>query len=588
MESKEPIAVARGFVLVGLTILALLPAIQMWHWVSSHWVPLPYWDEWFTPASQFESWCRGTLTWKEMFAQHNESRNFFPRLLYFTLQFFGGWDVRKEIRVVFIGVCGLCLLLLHLLRRTPGSTPLSILVAWTAMTFVCFAPVQAQNFLYGIEIETFFPGFAVLVVAAINLSRLPFSSKTLINLGLAFIATYTFANGMLLWALAWPVSSPHEKPRPHRGAFWMALYILAGALSVGAYFIGYQRPGNHPAFASLSGRSSDLVRYVILWVGNYFSNNLAGPLALGGIALFLFAGTVSYSLWTIWRERDWQTFYPWLLLAAYASVTVGVTALGRLGFGVHQALDNRYVAFSRFFYIALLGLLFAIYCARIHRSNPVTRTLFLTNAAWGVGFLALFWSATLEPNRRALSAYRQTRIHLLHTLEWIEAVPDNPEHALIFPFPAALRERARFLDQHHVFRRSFIHGSIVSLVRQSPPPGNGMHGEIEAAELTETHRVRLRGWAWLPEQQRPADCVIVGAENENGEFKPFTLLETGVARPDLRDRLHQPKAYRAGFDYEVSAANVPAGMISVKGWAINARDQTAWSLASRIQLPISK
>ena len=27
-------------VLVGLAVLALLPAIQMWHWVSSDWVPL--------------------------------------------------------------------------------------------------------------------------------------------------------------------------------------------------------------------------------------------------------------------------------------------------------------------------------------------------------------------------------------------------------------------------------------------------------------------------------------------------------------------------------------------------------------------
>ena len=54
-----------------------------------------------------------------MFSQHNESRNFFPRLLYFTLQHFGGWDVRKEIRVVFFGVWALCLLL-----RTSFGQPL--------------------------------------------------------------------------------------------------------------------------------------------------------------------------------------------------------------------------------------------------------------------------------------------------------------------------------------------------------------------------------------------------------------------------------------------------------------------------------
>ncbi|HEY1584011.1 MAG TPA: hypothetical protein VGF73_13025 [Chthoniobacterales bacterium] len=137
------------FLLLGLILLALLPTVQMWHWVASSWVPLPYWDEWHTPGSQFESWQRGTLTLAEMFSQHNESRLFFSRLLYFTLEHFGGWDVRKEIRVVFFGVCALVLLLLHLLWRTPGATPLSTLVGWALMMSVCFAPVQVENFLYG-------------------------------------------------------------------------------------------------------------------------------------------------------------------------------------------------------------------------------------------------------------------------------------------------------------------------------------------------------------------------------------------------------------------------------------------------------
>ena len=149
----------------------------MWHWVSTNWVPLPFWDEWHTPGSQFESLYRGTLTLKEMFSQHNESRNFFPRLLYFALEHFGGWDVRKEIRVVFFGVCALCLLLLDLLRRTPAQLPFPFWSAGLLMTFLCFAPVQVENFLYGIEIETFFPGFALLVAAAINLSAVSFSPE---------------------------------------------------------------------------------------------------------------------------------------------------------------------------------------------------------------------------------------------------------------------------------------------------------------------------------------------------------------------------------------------------------------------------
>jgi hypothetical protein len=45
-----------------LAFLGCLPAFLMWHFVSTNWVNIPFWDEWHTPASQFASWCHGTLT----------------------------------------------------------------------------------------------------------------------------------------------------------------------------------------------------------------------------------------------------------------------------------------------------------------------------------------------------------------------------------------------------------------------------------------------------------------------------------------------------------------------------------------------
>jgi len=570
----------RRLLIVALLIVAVLPALVMWHWVSTNWVPLPFWDEWHTPGSQFESWFRGTLTLKEMFSQHNESRNFFPRLLYFALERFGGWDVRKEIRVVFFGVCALCLLLLHLLRRTPGATPVSILVGWTLMTFLCFAPVQVENFLYGIEIETFFPGFALLAVAAINLSAFSFRWKALANLALAFVATYTFANGMLVWALAWPLPAPNEPVPPRRRLGWMLLYALVGAISVGAYFIDYHRPSYHPEFASISARFLDLAHYIVLWSGNYFSTGFASAFLLGIIALTLFFSGAGFAIWAIWQRGDWRTFYPWLLLGVFACATVGLTALGRLGFGVEQALDNRYLAFSRFLYIALFGLFFALYCARVRTASAVRRTLFLTNASWVLGLLALCWAASYRKNLAVVAEHHQTRARLLRALEWMEPIPDNPDLLLILPFVEMLRNRARFLAEKGVLRLPFVHDPLASAVKQSPGPADSSHGRIELAELTADGHLGVRGWAWLPERNRPADCVVIGAEERSGDFKPITVLGTGIARPDLRDQRRDPHFYRAGFAQTISTTNLPQGKASIKGWAIDLRAQKAWPLES--------
>ena len=64
-----------------LALAGIAPAVLMWHWVSTNWMPIPYWDEWATPGSQFESWSRGTKTRTGMFTPHNQSRNLVPRVV---------------------------------------------------------------------------------------------------------------------------------------------------------------------------------------------------------------------------------------------------------------------------------------------------------------------------------------------------------------------------------------------------------------------------------------------------------------------------------------------------------------------------
>jgi len=574
----------RSIAVLLLATVSVLPALMMWHWVSTNWVPIPTWDEWYTPGSQFASWCRGTLTISDLFSQHNESRKFFPRLLYFALADVGGWDVRKEMRAIFILVCILCVLLLLLLRRTPGSTPISTSVGCALMVSLCFAPVQVENFLNGLQGEAFFPGTAVAAAAALNLSRVSFRKKALGNLILAFLATYTFANGMLLWGLAWPLAATNESSSRGARIRWYVTYAVAGAISVGCYFIGYHRPSYHPELASVIGSFWELLHYLVLWIGRYFASDFSDPLILGIIALLLFAGAVGFAFEAIKRRGDWRTFYPWLLIGAYACSTGAITGVGRLGFGVQQALDTRYVAFSLFFYIALFGLYFAIYCSRIRNGSPALRASFLTNAAWTIAFFVLLWAASYKKTLDILAAHHKYRAHLLHTLEWIEPIPDNPDLALVFPYVSALKDWAALLEKHRILRLRFVHGSLASAVQQSPPPSDGSHGQIETSNLDANGTLHATGWAWLPERERRADCVVIGFEDAAGVFKPLTVVETGVARRDLYKAQRNPYMFRAGFAVDVKAANLPGGDVNVKGWAIDLRAQKAWPLASSVRL----
>lgn len=565
----------RVLAVVLLGAVGVLPALVMWHWISTNWVPIPTWDEWYTPGSQFVSWCRGTLTISELFSQHNESRKFFPRLVYFAFAAVGGWDVRKEMRAIFILVCILCILLLLLLRRTPGATPVSTCLGSALMVSLCFAPVQVENFLYGLQGEAFFPGAAVVAAAALNLSRVSFCKKVLCNAILAFMATYTFANGMLVWALAWPLAAINESTPRRSQIRCYVTYAVVGAISIGCYFIGYHRPSYHPELASVIGSFWELLHYLVLWVGRYFASDFGDPLIVGIMALLLFAGAVGFAFEAIRRRGDWRSFYPWLLIGAYACATGAITGVGRLGFGVQQALDTRYVAFSLFFYIALFGLYFTIYCSQVRSGSPALRASFLTNAAWTIAFFALLWAASYKKNLGVLAANHKYRVHLLHTLEWIEPIPDNPDLALIFPYVGALKEWVALLEKHRMLRLPFVHGSLGSAVQQSPLPSDGSHGQIETCNLDPNGTLHASGWAWLPERNRRADCVVIGYEDAEGVFKPISVFETGVARRDLYNAQNNPYIFRAGFAGTVDTAKLLHGPVCLKGWAIDLRAQKA-------------
>ena len=113
---------------------------------------------------------------------------------------------------------------------------------------------------------------------------------------------------------------------------------------------------------------------------------------------------------------------------------------------MQQALDNRYVAFSLFFYIALFGLYYAIYCSRVRFAFSGGPGLLSDKCGVGDRISDVIVGGILQKTVALLAAHHKQRIHLLHTLEWIEPIPDNPDLALIFPQVSALRERAALLE----------------------------------------------------------------------------------------------------------------------------------------------
>jgi len=554
--------------------LSLLPVLAAFYMMCTHWVPVPYWDEWDSPGKQLAAYYRGHLSFADLFSQHNESRSLFPRLVYFALYLTAGWDVRCGMVATFVLACAGSAGLYAICRRTNPSRG-AVLLMFAVMNFLLFSPRQYENFLYAIMGEVFTPPCALIFAILMNLSNLSLKWKALVNAGLAVISMYTFANGMLLWVLAFPLGiTPSLRPEEARSRrFWRMAYALIGALSIFCYFISYHHPQLSPPFASPLERLPALLHFFLFWIGSLF--RVGDPALCGAVVVLLFGGLAALAISQGRRTGDWRAHYPWLILGCYPLISGGIVAMGRLGFGYFVAGDVRYAVSTAFFYIAVVGLGFSVYAQAKRR--PLKSGIAFPAAAVFLVILVSLWAITFKKERRFLPILAAVRQHSLLVLRWSEAIPQNPEIALLSPYPLAdVVAIIRTLAEHDALRPRLVSQKLAAAVSARPNTGGASAGTLEAAKFL-AGELSFHGWARVLDQDRPAGCVVLGFEVE-GEWKPFCVVETGGNRPDAQ-QLGSAALKRAGFSGGIRSANFPRGETILKAWAIDLQNERAFPIA---------
>ena len=542
--------------------------------MCTHWVPVPYWDEWDSPGQQLAAYYRGTLTLADLFSQHNESRSFFPRLLYLALYVPAGWDVRIGMAVTFALVCTGSLGLYRILRRTNPSSAATLLV-FAAMNFLLFSPRQYENFLHAVMIEAFAPVCALIFALLINLSDRSLQAKTLANAALAFIATYTFANGMLLWLLAFPIETTRVRD-PRTRIVCRIVYLGIAAIALLAYFLSYRHPPLSPPFVSPIGQLPALVQFFLVWLGSLFS--AGAPAVRGGVVLLLFLGLAVAAISQMRRTGAWKGHYPWLILGCYTLFSGCVVAVGRLGFEYSMAGDVRYTASTVFLYIAVVGLGFSVSAQA--KAKPLRTRLALSAAIIFVVVIGSLWAITFGKERRLLPIITAARQHCLLVFRWSDAIPGNPEIALLSPYRTEdVLTTIRTLAGNDALRPRLVSQKLANAAHKPPDTAAASAGHLDAARLESASHLVFQGWARVPDQNRPADCVVLGFQLSNGDWKPFCVTETGGNRPDVARHFDDEALGSTGFSGRVDSTPLPSGELKLKGWAIDLQGERAFPIA---------
>jgi hypothetical protein len=140
------------------------------------------------------------------------------------------------------------------------------------------------------------------------------------------------------------------------------------------YFIDWHRLPYSPSMMSVLQRPSEALHFFFMLIGSPFAATSTYAIQAGIVVLlFVVAGLTG----VIWHQRSnalWVLLvrYPWLVITAIVMPTVMV---GRVGLGVQQALQSRYVPMATLFAATTLLLIFDT----LPRSRSLLRIVLVTS-----------------------------------------------------------------------------------------------------------------------------------------------------------------------------------------------------------------
>ena len=365
--------------------------------------PLPHWDEW----ALFDHLATGNASLSWLWAQHNEHRILVPKLLFLLdLYFFRGTQAFLLTSIFFIQLLQTALLSFSL--WTLGGLRGSAWRTGTGLIAYCIlCPTQQENLIWGFQLQFVLPAaMATLAVLTLLLYyRKPHAWLLALSILAATIATWSLANGMLLWPLlligalllqksglgsaGLQACVPGREPKTlsplrsststakeelsgasHRGpegphypsqncrAVIPAILLFAAA-NIALYLYRYHRPGPSAEFPGLLLAADRTLHYVAVYFGSTFVRHSSGwiPLLAGTAGLWVAVAIMIRTLPQRGTSSLLQLELSLLMLLCIA--TAFLTASGRLHLGLEQATASRYQTFALLFWCSL-GL--AILC----------------------------------------------------------------------------------------------------------------------------------------------------------------------------------------------------------------------------------
>ena len=560
-----------------------IPAIYIGSLVLEFGVNVPLWDDWDMVPMIIDAH-EGDLKFGDLYAQQLEARTLIPKLLFILFTFFGRFDARDGMMFSVL-ICALTAGGIFMLLRRSGLSLLGSTLCFVLIVLSIFSPAQEELWLLASGFPSFMPVFFILAGLLIVQSRASTLAKFLSCAALSIASTFTLAHGLLAFGLTFPVLFAWEQPRRWFG--WLAAWSALGAVFAVIYFWGYTKPPEVPQFAP-PVPFTDYVRYALIFLGGGLVYGLrptpdrlplTAAMTFGIILLVLFVAAATY-LFARRNDRDFlRRTVPWLVLGLYSIGCAIPASLGRVGIGVQQALDSRYVTFSMYLTIALIGLgaIFVREAVRSPRRWQVTHAFAGACAALALLYTGLYIAGFARSV--SLLEHRSARYRLGRAGVLFSQVLDTS--ALVKQYnstrPADARQLADALDKLHLLDPPLIRSRNLIALPHESADGDDATGKPDRGAPIDGRWYGVGGWAALLDKDRPADCTVIAYETPRGEAMAIAISDKVQQRPEVADLLDDEDQLWSGWTAKFSARDIPPGA-KLSAWAFDAEEPMFYRL----------
>jgi hypothetical protein len=538
--------------LQGIWVVA--PVILMWELVDENRTNTLFQDDWvYVPL--YEKAKLGQLTAHDLFGGYLEHRPAIVRMLNIALTLVSRGDVSWQCIAGFLAVLITWLNCGWLLRRSLGGWD-RIWLPWGLMGWVLFCPVQWQGFLWPscmlVNLPQCYLTTALVVMGSRRLGPwLRFAGAAI----LAWLATYTYAPGLMLWVIL-PLAAAcgyGTEDTAARKRFVLAWLVPMG-LTLFFYFHNLKNEVE-PAFAYGQGNSETAghsieavlrepgrgLRFALVLLGSSFARGIFGPRAdvafWMGTALLLLALVAAWAVIQTWRRSaDRQAALPFAILTGFAFGVAAMIAAGRAWASkdVGGALNNRYGCYACAFATGLIGL-FAVLRRPIAESTSEAAShvmarsraviAWLTRPAAGVlcGLLVANWfyGAEMMPTWRYARLRGAVDVHFAPVLGQQQDRGRDPVQLRLAMERAATLNKLGYLERPQadsVHLDSFkFKGKLDDRL-----------GRITGTDR-KPDRIEIEGYALLTMHGRPPDAVLLTVRSDESP-KPVIV---DVALPEV-------------------------------------------------------